>query len=89
MNDIYNSCTYALTVADPLNYNDASKQPEWKEAMQEEINSIHKNLTWDLTKLPKDHKAIGLKWVFKTKLNSYGSVYKRKARLVAKGYSQR
>ena len=27
LNDIYNSCTYALTVADPSNYNDASKQP--------------------------------------------------------------
>ena len=57
--------------------------------MQEEINSIHKNLTWDLTELPKDHRAIVLKWVYKTKLNSDGSVYKRKARLVAKGYFQR
>lgn len=34
-------------------------------------------------------KAIGLKWVFKVKRNSDGSVNKYKARLVAKGYVQR
>ncbi|KAG7556107.1 Integrase catalytic core [Arabidopsis suecica] len=34
-------------------------------------------------------KAIGLKWVFKLKRNSDGSINKYKARLVAKGYVQR
>ena len=76
LNEIYNTCTFALTIADPLNYNDASKQPLWEETMQEEINSIHKNLTWDLIELPKGHKAIGLKWDFKTKLHSNGRINK-------------
>ena len=31
---------------------------------------------------------IGLKWVYKTKLNPDGSIHKHKARLVVKGYSQ-
>ena len=43
------------------------------QAMQEEIDSIHKNDTWELTKLPHDKKKIGTKWVYKTKYNSDGS----------------
>jgi hypothetical protein len=38
--------------------------------------------------LPKDHKAIGLKWVFKVKRDPAGNIVKHKARLVAKGYVQ-
>ncbi|KAK4405585.1 Retrovirus-related Pol polyprotein from transposon RE2 [Sesamum angolense] len=33
-------------------------------------------------------KVIGVKWIYKTKLNADGSIQKHKARLVAKGYSQ-
>ena len=37
---------------------------------------------------PSYKNIIGVKWVFRTKLNAHGSVYRLKARLVAKGYSQ-
>ncbi|GJX54274.1 ribonuclease H-like domain, reverse transcriptase, RNA-dependent DNA polymerase [Tanacetum coccineum] len=43
---------------------------------------------WRLTSLPPGHKAIGLKWVFKTKRDADGKIIKHKARLVAKGYIQ-
>ncbi|RVW91591.1 Copia protein [Vitis vinifera] len=41
-----------------------------------------------LIELPEAKKAIGVKWVFRTKFNSYGSIFKHKARLVVKGFAQ-
>ncbi|CAA7034524.1 unnamed protein product [Microthlaspi erraticum] len=58
-------------------------------ACEDEISSIEKNNTWDLVELPYGAKPIGLKWVFKLKRNSDGSINKHKSRLVAKGYVQR
>ena len=58
--------------------------------MSEEMESLHKNETWDLVKLPKGQKAIGCKWVYRKKeAVSEKEKEKYKARLVAKGYSQR
>ncbi|KAG7599681.1 GAG-pre-integrase domain [Arabidopsis suecica] len=74
---------------EPWDYNEAKDSKKWKEACVEEISSIEKNKTWDLVELPVGAKAIGLKWVFKLKRNSDGSINKHKARLVAKGYVQR
>ena len=37
---------------------------------------------------PTHKRAIGVKWVYRTKLNSDGSINKHKARLVVKGYAQ-
>nr|GEU71554.1 ribonuclease H-like domain, reverse transcriptase, RNA-dependent DNA polymerase [Tanacetum cinerariifolium] len=56
--------------------------------MEIELDSINKNNTWTLTTLPTNQKAIGLKWVFKTKRDAKGKIIKYKARLVAKGYVQ-
>nr|KYP32395.1 Copia protein [Cajanus cajan] len=61
---------------------------EWKNAMKEELAMINKNGTWELTSKPKDKHVIGVKWVYRTKLNPDGSIQKHKARLVVKGYSQ-
>lgn len=41
------------------------------------------------TSLPPGAKAIALKWIFKIKQNSDGSINKHISRLVAKGYIQR
>lgn len=77
-----------ITEEDPVTYNEAAKEKKWRDAMAKEIDSIEKNGTWRLTTLPNGVKAIGVKWVFKTKLNEHGNVEKYKARLVAKGYAQ-
>eukprot|EP00253_Pinus_taeda_P017839 PITA_17839 len=60
----------------------------WKEAMVDEMASLHKNEALDLVELPAGRKPISSKWVFKKKTNAEGKVEKYKARLVAKGYSQ-
>ncbi|KAH9704543.1 hypothetical protein KPL70_011512 [Citrus sinensis] len=64
------------------------KYPKWLEAMEDEIKMIHKNQTWELVDRPLHKKTIGVKWVYRTKLNADGSVNKFKARLVVKGYAQ-
>ena len=48
-----------------------------------------KNQTWDLIDIPADKTSIGVKWVYKIKLNEKGELEKNKARLVAKGYAQK
>ncbi|KAL4340682.1 hypothetical protein GQ457_08G019310 [Hibiscus cannabinus] len=83
--DIINRCNVAIL--EPTSYQEAAKFVEWKEAMQEEIRMISKNDTWKLVDKPKNKKVIGVKWVYRVKLNSDGSINKHKARLVVKGYS--
>ena len=61
----------------------------WYNAMKEEMDSMASNRVWDLVKLPDGVKAIGCKWVFKTKKDSQGNIERHKARLVAKGFTQR
>lgn len=39
--------------------------------------------------MPTNATSIGVKWIYKTKLNEEGKVEKHKARLVAKGYAQK
>ncbi|KAG8499473.1 hypothetical protein CXB51_005963 [Gossypium anomalum] len=90
---------YALNVAkdinanqEPSNYSEAvscEDSEKWMFAMQKEMESLHKNRTWDLVKLPKGKKVVRCKWVFKKKKRTPGVEEPRyKARLVAKGYSQ-
>ena len=55
----------------------------WRDAMQQEMDSLHKHYVFNLVELPNGKKAIGSKWVFRVKHNADGSVERCKARLVA------
>jgi hypothetical protein len=57
-------------------------------AMQEEIDSVKRNQTWELADMPQGHRAITLKWVYKLKRNKAGDIVKHKARLVVRGFVQ-
>ncbi|MCO5586091.1 hypothetical protein L7F22_040030 [Adiantum nelumboides] len=73
---------------EPTCFQEAIGKPEWESAMDDEMDALVKNETWDLVRLPSGKKAIGSKWVYKIKCKSDGSVERYKARLVAKGYAQ-
>ncbi|GAU41877.1 hypothetical protein TSUD_367420 [Trifolium subterraneum] len=55
--------------AEPVNFEDAVKNEKWLSAMNEETESIERNNTWELVDLPHSKKAIGVKWVYKVKMN--------------------
>jgi hypothetical protein len=43
---------------DLITFEEAYKKDRWKKAMKEEINSIIKNNTWELTTLSEGHNTI-------------------------------
>jgi hypothetical protein len=67
---------------------DSTEGKLWKDAMVKEMDSLQKNETWGLVKLPSGRNPISSKWVLKKKMNAIGQVEKFKARMVVKGYSQ-
>jgi hypothetical protein len=63
---------------------------KWNVAMSEEIESVHKNWTWELVESPKGYKIVDCKWVFKKKKGTpWVEAPRFKVQLLAKGYSQR
>ncbi|KAM1046410.1 hypothetical protein ACFX13_026491 [Malus domestica] len=69
---------------------ESEEKERWCNAMGDEMNSLLKNETWELAKLPKGKKAIGCKWVYAKKEDAdEKSNVRFKARLVDKGYAQK
>ena len=79
---------FALLSYQPTYFEGAVKEEHWTQTMNDEIDTIERNKTYDLVDLPTDKTNIGVKWVYKTKLNEKGKVEKHKARLVYKGFAQ-
>ena len=50
--------------------------------MEEKLDQIEKNETWELVPRPKDKNVIGTKWVFRNQLSQDGQVTRNKAKLV-------
>ncbi|GKA60702.1 ribonuclease H-like domain-containing protein [Tanacetum coccineum] len=73
----------------PKSYEEAALDKNWVQAMNEETQALYENNTWDLVELPRNRRAIGSKWVYKTKLKSTGEIDRYKARLVAKWFNQK
>ena len=75
---------------DPITYYDAVNHPtlgeQWRSAVDKELNNLIARNTWVFDTLPPGRKALGHKWVFKTKRNPDGTIERRKARLVVGGH---
>jgi len=63
--EIYESSN--IVICEPVKFEEAVKNNEWIEAMQEELRMIEKNDTWVLMDKPLHKKVIGVKWVYRTK----------------------
>jgi hypothetical protein len=77
---------------DPKTYGEAMAYRDvafWKDAINDEMDSILSNNTWILVDLPHGSKPIGCKWVFIRKYNTDGPLQTFKVRLVAKGFKQK
>ena len=61
----------------------------WKETINDEVESILQNHTWELVDLPLGSKPLRYKWIFKKKMKADGSIDKYKVRLVIKSYKQK
>ena len=48
-------CSFALAILyEPYIYRETHIDPLWQQAMNEELNALHKNHTWDMIDLPPD-----------------------------------
>ncbi|GJZ37802.1 putative RNA-directed DNA polymerase [Tanacetum coccineum] len=68
---------------------EALSDPNWVEAMNNEIEALNRNNTWTICDLPAGRKPIGSKWIWKIKYKASGDIERYKARLVVKGFSQK
>ena len=78
-----------IAESEPITFEEAARDGHWWRAMEEEIDSIKRNNTWELVELPLNKKPIALKWIYKVKVNANGEIVRHKARLVAKGFLQK
>lgn len=85
-------CYSLLTVTDePKSYHEAIKSKDseiWLKAMNEEYDSLIKNRTWLLVDPPENEEIIDIRWVYKIKEISDGTVDRCKARLVVRGFTE-
>ena len=76
---------------EPQSYQEAvshEHNEEWMDAMQEEMNSLHENNTYELVMLAAGKKALKNKWVFRLKIDENSSQLRYNARLVVKRFGQ-
>ena len=62
---------------------------KWYNVMQEEMDSLHENYTYELIEALEGKKALRNKWVYKLKTGEDGSTPRYKARIVVTGFQQK
>jgi hypothetical protein len=58
---------YSVSCVEPTCIDEALQDPDWVNAMHEELNNFTQNQVWTLEKPPQDARIIGTKWVFRNK----------------------
>ena len=57
---------FAFIACDLVDFDEAVKKDVWIKAMDEEIDAIEINNTWNLVDFPEDKNCNGVKWIYKT-----------------------
>ena len=78
-----------FTPLGPASFHQAVQYPEWRAAMDKEIEALEVTNTWGLVPLPPGKSPIGCKWVYRVKHLPDGSIERYKAWLVAKGFTHK
>ena len=76
-----------VSLQEPKSIKDALLDPDWVDAMQDELQEFKRNKVWCLVPRPRLKSVIGTRWVFRNKVDEQGSVIRNKARIVAQGYN--
>lgn len=72
----------------PHTIQEALTRSSLEKVVQDEINGLVKNGTWEISKLPNGKRSVRCKWVFIIKHKAVSSIEWFEARLVAKGFTQ-
>lgn len=67
-----------------ISVNEALKDEKWRQAMQDEYDSLMEMKTWELVDCTEGVKPITCRWIFREKADG-----RYKARLVARGFEQK
>ncbi|GJU98871.1 reverse transcriptase domain-containing protein [Tanacetum coccineum] len=83
------TCLFAcfLSQEEPKRVSKALSDPAWVEAMQEELLQFKLQNVWVLVDLPKGHRAIGIKWVYRNKKDDK-NCHSNKENFLPKGHTQ-
>ena len=84
-----NICEYVafLSQLEPKNVKEALNNDHWIIVMQEKLNQFERSKVWNLVPRPNNHSIIGIKWIFRNKMDEHSNIVRNKARLVAQRYS--
>ena len=77
-----------ISQIEPKNINDALVDENWMIAMQEELNQFERSEMWKLVPRPQNQSIIGIRWVFRNKMDENCIIVRNKSRLVAQGFNQ-
>ena len=79
-----NVITYScyLSQVEPKKVDKALEDADWINSMHKELLQFIRNDVWELDSRPKEVNVIGTKWIFKNKVDEYGTIIRNKSRLV-------
>jgi len=87
---LQNLCAFHafLSNIEPKNVNEALVDSDCVTVMQEDLHQFERNKVWHLVPRPENRSIVDTKWMFRNKLDEFGTVTRNKVRLVVQGYNQ-